>query len=197
MKSPFLILGLPRSGTAWASSLFTVGPAFCFHELSREFETAPEIAGQMFATPATLVGNSDSGAVLLFRSLVPRLPGARMIYIRRPKLEARAAFVKVSGLPEKLCAGPFDTFDKLLDEYTVEFPGLTVKFEELFSEDSARAMWRHLAGESSFPQTHWRKMRTLRVEQDERLIREAASGRGENVLPTGNDATDNSTILAQ
>lgn len=171
---PFLILGLPRSATAWLSTFLTCGPVFCHHELSGKVQTWDEFVAMMGAPRFTVIGNSDSGALLIWRDLVQRLPNLRIVCIRRDPGECSKSWARVLGFQS---TEPFiRPFVVQLEECINEQSPLVVEYRDLESDDVCRKIWDYVANGSPLPPQHLAKMRTLRVVQDENLIRRALGG---------------------
>src|SRR5581483_3193569 len=56
---PFLIVGLPRSRTAWLAAFLTGGEVHCHHELLRQCKQWIDYPQKLLATPAPIVGDAD------------------------------------------------------------------------------------------------------------------------------------------
>lgn len=88
---PFLILGFPRSKTAWLANYFTYGGVFCWHELSLNHST-DDIKTKL----GDFNGNADSG--LVFKpDWVIRMANTgamRVLFVNRPKKEIAQSLSK-------------------------------------------------------------------------------------------------------
>jgi len=102
--SPFFILGLPRSRTAWLANWFTYGPSVCLHDPSMVAKDVGELArllhDEMGNYPsAGYIGTSDSANVVWFWDLARCFPAARFLIVRRD-VEQCIKSVEAQGLLE-------------------------------------------------------------------------------------------------
>lgn len=171
----FLILGLPRSRTAWLSTLFAFGDVFCWHDLSGECNTTGQIATRLGATNAHRVGLSDSGLVLwLGEMLADWVPG-RILFVRRDPLSAATSFASVTGFEQSLCEAVFGVLDDGLNHWQKHFKARQLDFEDIDSEHEMQGVWHHLVPDREFPTNHYRKLRTLNVQVKPSIIRSVAA----------------------
>src|SRR5687767_13388120 len=91
----FIILGMPRSMTAWLSCFLTCGPVFCQHELSGKLDSAQEIADSLRQQPFPFSGLADPGALMIWRELTELLPDAIFIYVRRNPSDSKRSLATV------------------------------------------------------------------------------------------------------
>jgi hypothetical protein len=88
---PFLIVGLPRSRTAWLSAFLTDGDVFCHHELSSYCKSPGEFVERLLSPKYAVNGDSDPGIPIAYPALVTALPPHRIVFIERPEQSAKAA----------------------------------------------------------------------------------------------------------
>lgn len=173
MKS-FLIFGLPRSMTAWLSCFLTCGKVFCQHELTSKLASAQEIAESIRQQPFPFSGLADPGALMIWRELTELLPDATIIYIRREPKQSRGSLARVGNINADYL---FPRYTQLIQHATVFFQHSEPKileFHDLLEEHWLRVLWRWVAGDTELPESHLRKMMSLRVTQKDEIIQQAA-----------------------
>jgi hypothetical protein len=174
----FLILGLPRSRTAWLANLFTRGDSLCYHELSGRRSSAAAMAEELLSSKARFVGNSDSGSVQYATELKRLIPELRVVLVRRKWEDALDAFIKVLGCDEE---GPlaklanFAGLDHTLD--LLAHDALNVKYEDLAQQEVIESIWHYCLGDSvEFPQAQYDILQSLNVQMEPALMRRALYG---------------------
>lgn len=174
MNDRFIVFGLPRSRTAWLSTLFTAGPVFCWHDLSGRCESSDSIADKLTMDGVSSCGVSDPGLVLWADQVISKLPGARLAYVRRDPSECAHSLARVTGGTASDCTPIIEEMNEALDEAQAKHGGHVVSFRDLDSEDAMRELWWHLVPLVRFPKAHWLKMRDLNVQIIPQLMRDAA-----------------------
>lgn len=171
----FLILGLPRSRTAWLANLLTRGDSLCHHELSNRGLAAREIA-EVMSTGAKYVGNSDCGAALTARELLELMPSLRVVIVERDRDSVLESFAKVSGKTvEELPIANFvnrtlEALEKLKRR------ALVVDFKDLDKSEVAEKIWHHCLGDVPFPKEQFEVLRGLNVQMEPQFIHGALRG---------------------
>jgi hypothetical protein len=171
----FLILGLPRSRTAWLANLFTRGDSLCHHELSNKGLDAKGIAEAM-STGAKYVGNSDCGAALKAKELLELMPNLRVVIVERDLDSVLESFSKVSGKTiEEL---PLDDFVNRTLKALEEIKGfaLVVNFKDLDKSEVVEKIWHHCLGGVPFPKEQFEVLRSLNVQMEPQFIHGALRG---------------------
>lgn len=175
----FLILGLPRSRTAWLANLMNRGDCLCYHELSNRGLSAPQMAHAM-SIGAKFVGNSDPGAASVAEELLSLLPSVKVVIIKRPIEGVITSLTELFNVSSEEL--PFDEFIDNTQEVfeRLEPNALVVNYEDLSDSKTIKKIWRYCLGEVSFPEEQYEVLRNLNVQMEPQLIRSAASG---GVLP--------------
>ncbi len=88
---PFFILGLPRTRTAWLSTVCTLAGAPCTHEGMRDLTTFAEYAANR---PAR--GDADPTLCFWIRDLLEAWPQARFVVIERHDADSLASMLTAS-----------------------------------------------------------------------------------------------------
>ena len=171
----FLILGLPRSRTAWLANLFTRGDSLCHHELSNRGLDAKGMA-EVMSAGAKYVGNSDCGAALKAKELLELMPSLRVVIVERDQDSVLESFAKVSGKTvEEL---PLDEFVDRTLEALEELKGLAlvVNFKDLDKSEVVEKIWHHCLGGVEFPKEQFEVLRSLNVQMEPQFIHGALRG---------------------
>ena len=79
--APFLVLGTPRSRTAWLAKFLSYGGRTCLHEPSRHMGGLDDLL-RLLDRPGVAI--SDSGLTLRWRDIVMHRPDALIVVVRRP-----------------------------------------------------------------------------------------------------------------
>lgn len=173
----FLILGLPRSRTAWLANLFTVPPlSFCLHEgLS-----LPEVAGSWHALATKLrsagtnaVGLADTGAMVELDTMLATFPKAALVVLVGGDASWRK-FVAAKRIPPAVVAflerHHREACDRLRDRalfFDVREIGLVAK---------VFALWRHCVGPLPFDADRLELLRELNVQAHPEALGRRVSG---------------------
>jgi len=173
---PFLIFGLPRSMTAWASCFLTCGEVFCQHEATGKYPNAAAIARSILSQPFPVSGLADPGALLIWRELTEALPDANLIYIRRSPAESQHSLAAVCGCDPLLLSDRYTALRDAAASFCEHAEPHVLDFAALTDEHWLRILWSWVAGERPLPEQHLRKMMTLRVTQKDEIIQTAARG---------------------
>lgn len=175
MSKPFIILGMPRSMTAWLSCFLTCGPVFCQHELSGKLDSAKEIADSIRQQPFPFSGLADPGALMIWRELTELLPDATLIYIRREPKQSRESLAAVADVDSKLLLPRYAELIRNASEFIQRAEPKILEFHDLQSEHWFRVLWGWVAGENLLSEAHLRKMMTIRATQKDEIIQTAAN----------------------
>jgi len=167
MKRHFFITGLPRSRTAWLANLFTTGPVVCFHDIHALGRSASDLLRMEMGTH---VGISDPILTLNFEALANEFPGARWLYVERPREQCLDSLLRVSeGYFQNLDRGAvvrlFDRHEKAARLVKSSPLVRIVKFDELDNYGTISAAWYHLVPEEPFDAVRWRILSNFRVQE--------------------------------
>ena len=75
---PFMVFGLPRSCTAWFSTLLSLGSRTCFHEVETTCNSFDEFFNKIEGQ-----GNSSTVAWTLLPQLIQRWPNLRFVWLQK------------------------------------------------------------------------------------------------------------------
>ena len=123
----FMVLGLPRSGTAWLANLLTTDDSICLHESLMSF-SVPELD----ALPHYgLLGISETAG--LFVDEVRKYPCKKLI-VERPLTEINESLQSL-GLPK---------FNVEYSHLLKETVGYRIQFSDLFKYEHMRDAYQYL-----------------------------------------------------
>jgi len=168
---PFLIIGLPRSRTAWLAAFLTHGPVHCFHELLFQVQSFEQYAAALGQTGAEFAGDSDSGLASLFdgeETMLDRvlnvLDAPRIVRIRR-EVSAVARSYEQVGVPQVLSLPLLEAAQDRLDAIEARGGVLSATFDALENEACIRSIWHHVTrDEVPFPAERYAFFRRLNVQ---------------------------------
>lgn len=143
---PFLVMGLPRSRTAWFSKFLTYGPWICGHDQIRYFRSLEDIRSWCMQP---FIGSAETIGAQYWR-LIPRyLPDGRVLIVRRPVVEVVESILKqgVVGIDRAKLMGNMRRMDAKLDQAEARLPDcITVNFDELNDPEVCRVAFEHCLG---------------------------------------------------
>jgi len=166
-STPFLVLALPRSRTAWLSHFLTYGPKVCEHDYIINCTSIEEF---LLAFRQGLAGSVETGAMLGWKIIRQRMPTAKIVLIRRDYQEAARSLAKACEAAGVVLPVPYDelaTRDSLLDAIS-QMPGVhQLRYEQLSDEASCRWLFEHCL-ELPFDQEHWQRLASTNIQIDMR-----------------------------
>ncbi len=142
MSAPFMVFGLPRSCTAWFSTLLSLGSHTCFHEAETACKSFDEFCDRVKDR-----GNASTAAWVLLPELLQRWPNMRFVWLQRD-LESCTKSLHGLGL------------DHITEE---ELQGASLAAERAGAKNqivvdvtsldlsTARKVWDHLIRDETFP----------------------------------------------
>lgn len=158
--SPFFITGMPRSRTAWLANWLTTDRSLCVHDPVGS--VVPVIGGK-------LVGVSGPEVCCAWDSFRAAWPDSPWLVVTRA--DAKYAFKRVLSehmeIPDQFdtwWAGRLELLAQIVADGGARV--LSVKFEDLDREETARTIWRHLLPELPFDRERWELLNDLTVTQD-------------------------------
>lgn len=143
----FMVLGAPRSGTAWAANWLTTDKTLCLHDplFQRHYTDLDSIH------TSKRLGIACTGSAL-FPDWVLQHPAPKVILHRDfDQIERSLATVGLPGLPPIWRTGVLDRID-----------GLHVQWEELFERPAS--IWSHLLPDIPFDAERHAMLRELEVQ---------------------------------
>jgi hypothetical protein len=126
--TPFFILSLPRSRTAWLAAFLSYSDVNCYHEAIPRAGSLAMLRRWMGEAP--IVGNSDCGNILVADKLVAMFPTAKFVVVRRNVSDVCHSLRRI-GIPPRyrdLCDQ-----EKALAKFAAERECMEISFDELES----------------------------------------------------------------
>lgn len=142
---PFVVIGLPRSRTAWLSRFLSYGNWHCGHEESRHWRSLDDVRAWV-VQPKT--GTAETGIAAHWR-LLPRLaPNARVVIVRRPVAEVVESLMRIDtgegAFDRAALTAAMSRIDAKLNQIEKRLPGvLSVKFADLETEETCATVFEH------------------------------------------------------
>lgn len=152
----FLILSLPRSGTAWFANFLTYGNCFCYHEpLADGHLNQPRVA--------PITGAIDTIAYL------GEWSAPRMYALVRNSDEIEASLSKLSPITFR------DDYDRF---YSRTFDLVTFRYDSLFNLDYLELVWNTITN-SPFPHARAELLIEMNIQRDfDKLVRRVGRAYG-------------------
>lgn len=160
MSAPFLIIGLPRSRTAWLSNFLTHGSIFCHHELVGR-DGLDSLWTEFQYLEAEFIGNSDTLQVMYLDEIMGNHPECKIVVVKRHPADVclsmsalgfRSTYLAVTRLLPHVHAAAL-------------LPGaLSVNFEDLSKESTMRSIQDHVAPGEPFDSARHSALQRLNVQ---------------------------------
>lgn len=174
MAKPILIVGLPRSRTAWLSAVINLAPnAVCYHEPFLETATWRESLRVWKSTRYDHVGISDSGLGFHLAAIMDEF-APRVLVIDRPahEVESSGAAVGLASVPG-FCRLLLDRIAPFRSHLAVK----VVPFRALAETNVVRACLWHLMPGVQFDLDKIALFQHLNVQTDMRRIKRIIEAR--------------------
>lgn len=157
---PFLITGMPRSGTTWCANFFTTGSTFCYHEAMVGCATVEGYAKKLYRAPGKLVGDSDSGIEAWLPAILKELPYSPLIVIDRNQEDVAISLHRLGHYPgDEAFANMLETHKEALDRASLVIP-----FSTLFEATTLRSMWDRIGISEPFSMPRWEMLTKIKVD---------------------------------
>lgn len=188
MSTPFLILGLPRSRTAWLANFLTFGNIECEHELSSLRQSPEEMMSHLTDglpdAPPYYRGAADTYAVMWIDELMDIEPDCPVVTIRRPieEVEISLGRVGIRGVRKGL-----EEANSELDRVSRMRNCLSVRYADLDSPATARALQAFVAPGEPFDVRRWQMLDGMNIQITPYRFQELAR-RAERMLEKQRDS---------
>lgn len=136
MDWPFIILGLPRSRTAWLAKWLSLNNRAIGHDLAIEANSCQGFLDALWP----LTGTAETAAMLAHSQLRRAMPTCKIVTIRRPIAQVEAS---LSNLGVGETRAELELRDWCLDQ--AEAAGATrITFDDLADVNCCAWLWEHL-----------------------------------------------------
>lgn len=173
--TPFLIVGLPRSRTAWLAKFLSWEGRVCRHEPSLHW-TSPD---DLTRWAAGEEGASDSMMTWLALDAKKLRPEMPLVVIRRPRHEVLVSLAKLDYPKGEYLPFMLERVDRRLDRIEDEADCLSYRFDQLRHAAICASMFHYCLG-ADMPLDWWARWKDENVQADikqtYRLVRENSVG---------------------
>jgi hypothetical protein len=143
MSRPFVILGTPRSRTAWLAEFLTHGSRSCAHEPSRNWSGLSDLHAALDGGQ----GISDSVLTLRWRNILIYAPDTALVVIHRDAEEVLASFRR-AGLWHPRLPALVNSIEHAIDDLADDVPAaIHVPYGALSRRDVCGRIWAHCRGD--------------------------------------------------
>ena len=157
----FVILGLPRSRTAWLAQFLSYGDWHCGHDELRHMRSLDD-ARAWFSQGST--GTVETAAAPWWRLLDSIAPGVKVVTIRRPVAEVIASLTRLAGYDIDVLTRAMVWLDRKLDQIEARVPGvISARYSDLADEATCAAIFEHCLP-YSHDAAHWRSWDAVNVQ---------------------------------
>lgn len=153
----FLIVGFPRSRTAWLANFLTHGNVSCGHELLSDCSTMADLP-RLMDSGLPYCGSSETAAGHFMPLVISAVKPEAIICVHRHFEDVRNSLRSI---------GVQDDLRPLLDglQYATLLPqSIQVKFSDLDDEETCRAILQHVAQGEHFDSRRFRMLRDFNVQ---------------------------------
>ena len=166
--TPFIVMGLPRSRTAWLSRFLTYGDYVCGHEELRHARSLDDVRA-WFAQPC--IGSAETMAAPWWRLIDQFAPNARIVVVRRPVGEVVESLMRLPGcvFNRDVLTREMTKLDRKLDQIEARTDCLSVTFKDLATEATCAAVFEHCLG-LPHDHAHWAVLDGVNVQCDMRAL---------------------------
>lgn len=189
----YIVVALPRSGTAWVANFLTWGDSFCFHEALYGCDSLDRFDHILTSTGAKYAGAAETAAPALLPALYHRFPHAKYIFIMRDIEEIRVSLERINVTSDYLnnMVLPFWWGIGSIEN------ALVVQYKKLFTSTTMKVIWKHIGIKESFPFRRLELLRNIHMEDgfssgfgrfsDPELVRENTIRYGQLCKSLGNE----------
>ncbi len=170
MSQFFFITGLVRSRTGWMANLLTGPDSFCYHCLSRRYDSITEMCDQMSCLHDEYesIGNSEPCLDWdMFEEINRCFPEARWLVIQRGMTDAYVAeSVAFPSLAKLMTETDLMKAQHVISRIMTATRGrsLAIPFHKLDDMEACRGAVKHLIPGHHFSERRWDLLNKLRVE---------------------------------
>lgn len=158
MKGSFLIVGYPRSRTAWLANFLTQGNIACGHEMLSECTLPRHLAGHIRSLGKFYCGSAETAAPLFMPAIVESMPDAKIVFVKRPAADVSASLQRLGMDWQTSWA------DEGL-EYAMKLPQtLVVRYEDLDRMKVLQSIQQWVAPHELFDVRRFQMLRDFNVQ---------------------------------
>jgi hypothetical protein len=173
--SPFVILGTPRSRTAWLAKFLAFEGRRVLHEPSTDFRSIDDLY-DLLEDPS-VAGIVDSMLTFRWRDVLVAAPDARIVVVHRPLHDIVDSFMRTGIFKHDVARNQsrlnimLRKHEKAMVDLMYSATVLAVPFADLASREFADRVFRYCLRER-LPEGWWERWRNVNVQAD---VHESAS----------------------
>ena len=154
--TPFVVFSLPRSRSAWLSTLLSTPARIIGHDIAAVSDTFDDFMDRLGQ------GTCETGMAFAWRAIRARAPETRFAVIRRDPIdvELSLAWFGLTGLGDEVRRR-----DAQLDEIAAQPGTLSVLFGELAEQNACARLYKHCTDEP-MPTAWWQALDPLNIQVD-------------------------------
>jgi hypothetical protein len=160
----FLVLGRPRSRTAWVANLLTVPPAsFCLHEgMADAGASLPRLRDRLVGLDAEAVGNADTGLIHHLDETLGLFRDARLVVMTGNDASWKQWCSRM-GVQEAVRRKVQDDYERacLILRGRAHFADCR---EITTDPRAASALWAHCVPDRPFDRERWEVLKDLNIQ---------------------------------
>lgn len=134
----FMVISLPRSGSAWLANLLTTDDSICLHESFIDHS----IADLHEMKHDGLLGISETSAAFIDDAIAY---SCKKLIVKRPIAEINGSLISI---------GLFAAFDKDSENALNNIEGYSINFKDIFDFDEMSKAYMYLLGKEMCKQRH-------------------------------------------
>lgn len=159
----FLILGRPRSRTAWAANLLTVPPVSrCLHEAMADGGSLARLRERLEAFPDRAAGTADTGLIHHLDAVLSAFPDARLVLLTGDGASWRR-WCSRNQVPREVRSQIEGDYARA--ERRLRGRALFMDPRDLTtSADAAEALWDHCVPGEPFDRARWATLKDLNIQ---------------------------------
>jgi hypothetical protein len=194
-NAPFLVLGLPRSRTAWLSRFLNYGDHHCGHEQARYWRSLDDAKAYL---GQSCIGTCETAVMPFWRLLDHIAPCAKIVIVRRPVHEVFSSLTALDiGFDGAALRAALKRLDRKLDQIEARCDNvLSVKFADLAHEETCRAVWEHCLP-YPFDHAHWAALEAVNIQCDMRAMMRYAVAHAQPLAKLASVAKHHSLMAMQ
>lgn len=170
--APFIVLGLPRSGTYWWSRFLSYGDWSCGHEEARHIRSLGDVQAWL---SQDFTGTAETGVARWWRLLLHIRPDIRLVVVRRPVAEVIESLLAmdlrgVCTFDRRLLEAGIRRMDRALNQIEQHVPGaLSVRFADMTDEATCARVFEYCL-QTPHDHEHWAALAPLNLQCNMRAL---------------------------
>ncbi len=164
---PFVIIGLPRSMTAWLANWFTTAKSICYHEGIIHYGELDNLLRYVKFNPDICFGDSSSGIPLTCSDELIKMKDTFNIgYVYRDYSDCLKSFIKVNPDPSVIdMTKVMETVNKSLQNILSNVEFIKIDYDDILKESKFKEFHEALTPSIPFDPTRYKILKDLNITQ--------------------------------